>query len=146
MQRWLTQSFMMCGVGLLMQASIWQLVLGNTQLVMTSGEIDPHSVPYLTFANLVGTAIVFYGLHLRNWESSLWVEVSGYASMLWSLALWILFVYLTAGLPNTSYGLNLTEGFVIASFIRAYLIARYKWALHRDDVPTKLRLRQILGY
>lgn len=144
--RWLSQSFMMCGVGLLMQASVWQLVLGNTQLVMTYGELTTTSARYLSVANLIGTAIVFYALHLRDWEQSLWVEVSGYAAMLWSLLLWVLLVYLVVPLPNTSYGLNLTEGFVIASSIRAGLILSYKRAARRADLDRTIKLRQILGY
>lgn len=142
--RWLTQSFMMCGVGLLQQASIWQLVLGNTQLVMTYGELNTSSATYLSVANLIGTTIVFTGLHLRDWELALLMELSGYAAMLWSLLLWITLVYFVVPLPNTSYGLNLTEGFVIASGIRAVLILRYKWALHRHDVPRRVRLRRTL--
>lgn len=144
--RWLTQSFMMCGVGLLQQASIWQLVLGNTQLVMTYGELNTTSATYLSVANLVGTSIVFFALHLRDWELALWLELCGYAAMLWSLLLWITLVYFVVPLPNTSYGLNLTEGFVIASGIRAVLILRYKRALRRQDASTTITLRQTLGY
>jgi hypothetical protein len=146
LQRWLSQSFMMCGVGLMQQASLWQLVLGNTQLVMTNGELHTSSAIYLSVANLVGTSIVFYALHLRDWEQSLWLELCGYAAMLWSLLLWITLVYFVVPLPNTSYGLNLTEGFVIASGIRGVLILRYKRALRRGDVEAKVKLRLTLGY
>lgn len=145
LRRWLTKPFMLCGVGLLQQASIWQLVLGNSQVGMTFNELDPKSVVYLSVANLAGTSIVFYGLHLRDWEQSVRMEAAGYLAMLWSLLLWITLVYFVVPLPNTSYGLNLTEGFVIASGIRTVLILRYEWAMRHGDMERWLALRQTLG-
>jgi hypothetical protein len=145
LRRWLSQPFMLCGVGLLQQASIWQLVLGNSQTVMTSGELAPRSVVFLSIANLVGSTIVFYGLHLRDWEQSLSLELSGYLSMIWPLLLWVALVYLDVPLPNTSYGLNLTEGFVIASGIRIVLILRYRWAWWRGDIEAYRKLHRTLG-
>src|SRR6185312_10131675 len=94
------------------------------------GELDYRARLYLTLANLIGACICFYGLHLKDFELSLWVEASSYISLIGSLGLWIGMVYLTVPLPNTSYGLNLTEGFVLAvTVVRIPLILRYKRAL-----------------
>lgn len=143
MRRWATQSFIVCGVGLMWQASIWQLTLGDTQIAMI-GELGTQSHQPLSIATLVGTSITFHGLHLRDWEQSLWLEVAGYLATDWALVIWIVLVYTTIPLPNTSYGLNLTEGFAIANSIRLFWVLRYKWATHHHS-EKQFRLRRIIG-
>jgi hypothetical protein len=143
--RWLTNPFKVCEVALLWQANFQQLALTGP-IASMAGDLDYRSRLYLTLANLIGGGIAFYGLHLRDFEMSLWVEVCAYISLIGTLGWWVVLVYLTVPLPNTSYGLNSIEAFIIAAFIRSALVLRYKRALRRGaDVPRIARLRLILG-
>jgi hypothetical protein len=144
-RRWLTNPIKMFVVGMLWQANFQQLALTGP-VASLAGDLDYRSRLYLTLANLIGGCVCFYALHIRDFELSLWWELSAYLSLIGTLGMWITLVYLTVPLPNTSYGLNLTEAFVLAvTLIRAPEIMLYKRALRRSDAATQARLRQLLG-
>lgn len=145
LRRWLTNPVKMFIVGMLWQANFQQLALTGPTASL-AGDLDYRARLALTLANLVGGAICFYGLHLRDFELSLWVELSAYISLIGTLGMWVFLVYWSVPLPNTSYGLNLTEGFVLATaLIRAPEILWYKRALRRGDTNGIARMRLILG-
>lgn len=144
LSRWLTNPFKICIVAMLWQANFQQLALTGP-IASMAGDLNYQSRLLLTLTNLLGAAFCFFGLHLRDFEMSLWIELGSYIAMIGTLGLWVTLVYLTIPLPNTSYGLNLTEAVIIAACIRAPLILRYKRALRRGDVKKTARLRLILG-
>jgi len=133
--RWRVNEWQMLACGLIWQATIWQLTLSKADIKVLSclGEVDLKSQIALTCANLVGSSLAFYALHLRDLEVSLWVELCGYMSLVGTLGIWILMVYIREPLPNTGFGLNLTEAFVLASAIRMFKIVQYKRALHSHN-------------
>ena len=142
--RWLTNPFKVCIVAMLWQTNFQQLALSGP-VASLADDLDYRSRLYLTLANLVGACICFYALHLRDFEMSLWIELSSYIALIGTLGMWVGFVYWTIPLPNTSYGLNLTEAVVMAACIRAPLILIYKRALRRGDEPKTAKWRLILG-
>jgi hypothetical protein len=144
LHRWLTNPFKICIVAMLWQANFQQLALTGP-IASMAGDLDYQSRLLLTLANLVGACICFYSLHLRDFEMSLWIELGSYIALIGTLGLWVMLVYLTISLPNTSYGLNLTEAVIIAACIRAPLILIYKRALRRGDIPKQAKWRLILG-
>lgn len=144
MRRWLTNPFKVCLVAMLWQANFQQLALTGPS-PSVAGDLDYRGRLFLTVANLIGGCIAFVGLHLRDFEMSLWIEVSAYISLIGTLGIWITLIYLTVPLPNTSYGLNATEAFVLAAVIRSWLILRYKLAVAKRDIPKQARLGLILG-
>ena len=145
MHRWLTQPFKMFTVGMLWQTNFQQLALTGPVASLT-GDLDYRSRLYLTLANLIGGCICFYGLHIRDLERSLWIELGSYIALIPTLGMWVVLVYLTTQMPNTSYGLNLTEGFVLAAtLVRAPEILIYKRALRKGNIPKQAKWRLILG-
>lgn len=144
LHRWLTNPFKICIVAMLWQANFQQLALTGP-IASMAGDLDYQSRLFLTLANLVGACICFYSLHLRDFEMSIWIELGSYIALIGTLGLWVTLVYLTIPLPNTSYGLNLTEAVIIGACIRAPLILIYKRALRRGDIPKQAKWRLILG-
>jgi hypothetical protein len=144
LQRWLTTPLKMCVVAMLWQTNFQQLALTGP-VASLAGDLDYRSRLFLTVSNLIGACICFYSLHLRDFEMSLRIELGSYIALIGTLGLWVMLVYLTIPIPNTSYGLNLTEAVIIGACIRAPLILRYKRALHRGDVKKTTRMRLILG-
>jgi hypothetical protein len=100
----------------------------------------------LAAANLIGASFCFYALHMRDPDLSMTVELLGYISLTGTLTIWILLVYLQEPLPNTGFGLNLTEAFVLASIVRATKILKYKRAHRRGDLAGAVRLRKMLNF
>jgi hypothetical protein len=145
LKRWLTDPFQVCIIAMLWQANFQQLALTGPSSSL-AGDLDYRSRLYLTLANLVGACVCFYGLHLRDFERSLRLELGSFLALAWTLGIWVTMVYYTVTLPNTSYGLNLAEGTLIACVIRGVLIQRYKSSLKHGADPRKIaRLRLILG-
>lgn len=135
MHRWSTNPFQMYSLFLLMQVSLNQILIG----VPFNGPqeaLDRDAQIALAACNLLGSLISAYGLHLRNLERAMWVELCGYISLAGSLAIYVYLVFIMQPLPNTSFGLALTEAFTFASIHRSIQIIRHKRARRRDRLVT----------
>jgi hypothetical protein len=141
MRRWGNNPFQLYNLMLLLQVSVNQIVIGVPE-TSAQAALDHQAQVALAGCNLVGAAISAYGLHLRDFEFGLWVELSGYAALAGSLGIYITLVFLLFPMPNTSFGLALTEAFVLASIHRAVQIVRYKVARHRRTQIAAQRLRE----
>lgn len=76
----------------------------------------------LAFCNFVGGLICFGGLHLRDRDTALWVELCGYVALTGSLGIYTYIVWYLEPGPPTSYGIGMCEAFILASMHRAALI------------------------
>jgi hypothetical protein len=135
MHRWATNPFQLYSLLLLLQVSVNQIVIG----VPFNGPqeaLDRTAQIALAGCNLLGALISAYGLHLRNIERALWVELFGYVALAGSLGIYVGLVFLMQPLPNTSFGLALSEAFVFASLHRSIQIIRYKRARRRENHVT----------
>lgn len=133
MHRWATNPFQLYSLFLLMQVSANQIVIG----VPFNGPqeaLDRQAQIALAACNLLGSLICVYGLHLRNLDRALWVELCGYVALVGSLGIFVTLVFLMQPLPNTSFGLALSEAFVLASLHRSIQIIRYKLARRHDQL------------
>jgi len=144
MRRWGTNPFQLYNLFLLLQVSINQIIIGVPE-TSAQAALSHDAQVALAICNCTGAAISAYGLHLRDFETGLWIELSGYASLAGSLGLYIVMVFLLFPLPNTSFGLALIEAFVLASIHRSIQIVRYKRARRRGvRLEIELLRRRLL--
>lgn len=123
--RWMVNPFQMYATAFLVLVSTAQVGLGISPSTVVS-ELDRSTQMSLSFCNLVGASIVLYGLHLRGTESSLWMEMSGYVSLIFVLSVYIYLLTTHQYLANTTYGFAFSQAFVYASIHRSIQIFRYK--------------------
>lgn len=135
MHRWATNPFQLYSLFLLMQVSANQIVIG-VPFGGPQEALDRQAQIALAAVNLFGAVVSAYGLHLRNLERALWVELCGYVSLVGSLGMFVYLVFVMQPLPNTSFGLALSEAFVLASLHRSIQIIRYKLARRHDRLVT----------
>jgi len=139
MHRWATNPFQLYSLFLLMQVSLNQLVIGVPETSAQS-VLDVEAQTTLAACNFLGSVICAYGVHLRDTETGLWIELSGYVSLVGSLGIYVYLVFVLFPLPNTSFGLALTEAFLLAALHRSVQIIRYKRAKRRSDEVTRAAL------
>jgi hypothetical protein len=114
----------------LMLVSISQVVIGVSPATVQA-KLEPGAVLSIAGANLIGGTVTMIGLHLRDVEQGLWLEICGYASLTLTLIVYIGLASRQVNAPVATIGLALSEGFLFASFQRALQIILYKCALYR---------------
>lgn len=128
MHRWGSNPYQMYIISILLTTSITQLTFGVAASSVQADQLDYASQTALAVANLIGAAIAILGLHMKDIQTALWIEFFGLMSLIVTLGIWVFLVYITVALPNTSYGLNLSEACVLASIHRSIQIIMYKRA------------------
>lgn len=157
MVRWLRETFTLCRwnrnpfqmwmLVFLMQISTNQILVANSAMGAIAEQPRQAQV-MLSICNLVGGVIVFVGLHLRERVLGKWVELSGYLALTGSMGIYVWLVLAVSPLPNTSFGLGLSEAFVVASLHRWVLIVaekvRAEYRYRNREQLYRRRLRQAL--
>jgi hypothetical protein len=141
--RWGTHPFQMYPITFLMLVSISQVVIGVSPATVQA-KLEPGAVLAIAGANLIGGVVTMIGLHLKDVEQGLWLEVCGYASLTLTLIVYITLASRQVNAPVATIGLALSEGFLFASFHRALQIILYKWALYRRQQVRADRYRALL--
>lgn len=145
MHRWNANPFQMYMTFLLLQVSINQIVIGVPEN-SANAALDHEAQIALAACNLIGATISALALHMRDVQFALWLELAGYAALAGSLGIYVYLVFAMFPLPNTSFGLALTEAFVFASLHRSIWICWYKRARHRGRLAeASMLLRQLEG-
>lgn len=127
LNRWSLNPFQMYDIVMLAAVALGQIVLGASPGSIQEG-LDRHTLIALAVCNVVGSSWSLFGLHLRDLETGLWIELWGYLALTFVLCtyLWLLFHgQLNAG---ATYGFGFGEAFVFASIHRAIQIMLYKRA------------------
>ena len=145
-RRWGTNPFQLYNLLLLLQVSLWQLLIGvpPEEYPTAQGSLDHRAQIALVSCNLVGTVICAYGLHLRDAETGLWIECSGYIALIGSLGIYLAVAFALFPWPTASFGLALAQAFVLASIHRAVQIIQYKHARRRRTALEAELLRRRL--
>lgn len=126
MHRWAVNPWQLYTLFMLMQVSLNQIVIG----VPYNGpqeSLDRTAQIALAACNFLGSVICAYGVHLRDAEDGQLFELSGYLSLCGSLGIYVYLVFTMQPLPNTSFGLALSEAFLFASVHRSVQIAFARW-------------------
>lgn len=140
--RWQSNPFQMIATLILGIWAVLQIARGMTADTVLETELDRHAQLMLSSTNLFGALICLTGLHMRDWESALWVEVIGYVSLVGSLGIYLYLVAEKTGeVFNTSPGVGLSWAFVLASVVRTTQILRLKKAERHADELGRLVAR-----
>lgn len=128
--RWATDPFQLYDIFFLMLVSLAQVLIGVSPNSVQA-QFDKNTQLSLAAANFAGAAIAMVGLHLKDLETGLLVELWGYLSLSCTLAFYCIQLITTTHVPNAQLGFTLSEAFVFASLHRAIQIARYKYLRRR---------------
>jgi hypothetical protein len=129
LRRWNRNPFQMWMLVFLMSVSTNQIFYSDHGGAVS--DLARQAQVMLAACNLVGGLIVFVGMHLREKAMAHWVELCGYIALTGSMGIYVWLVLAVSTPPTTSFGLGLSEAFVIASLHRATLIARRKAKVER---------------
>lgn len=137
MRRWNRNPFQMWMLVLLNYVSFNQIFFTN--ITGAVSDLERRAQLLLAICNLTGGLFVLLGLHLREKAMAQWVELCGYIALVGSMGMYVWLVVRVSTPPNTSFGLGLSEAFVLASLHRAFLIARRRIKVEvtapRKEVP-----------
>lgn len=136
LHRWALNPFQMYDVTFLVAVAIAQVVIGVAPASALT-ELPRTTLVYLAVANVIGGSISLVGLHLRELEEALWVELCGYLILVFVLGIFITLVVQTQPAPNAGYGFGLSEAFVYAAIHRSVQILLYKRARRKSSKLAK---------
>jgi hypothetical protein len=139
--RWWSNPFQVCATMFLGLWSVLQLTAGVTPGGVFDTQIDLHAQQFVSSTNLLGALVCFTGLHMRDLETALWVEVIGYVSLIGSLCIYIGLVATSTSWYNSGYGYGLAIAFCLGSTIRSYQIFALKRAERRAHTLRDLVTR-----
>lgn len=144
--RWALNPFQLYSVTSLVMVSIAQVIIGVSP-GSVQAEFDKPAQLSLAASNLVGGIACLVGLHLRDLEMGLWIELWAYVSLTATMAFYA-FTLISGnhGIPIATLSFGLSEAFVLASLHRAIQIGTYKWALLRGNLETQERLKPKLTH
>lgn len=142
LHRWALNPFQMYDISFLMAVAIAQIQLGATP-GSVQADMDRHTLMALATCNMVGAGIALLGLHRRDLEDALWIELCGYLCLIFVLGYYVLLLSIHQVNTNASYGFAFSEAFVYAAIHRSAQIWLYKRARkkrqHLDDQATALK-------
>jgi hypothetical protein len=144
--RWALNPFQLYCVTFLLLVSMAQVVIGVSP-GSVQATFDKGTQLSLAGANMVGALACLVGLHLRDLEMGLWIELWAYFSLTATMAFYAFQIVATNhGVPIATLGFALSEAFVFASLHRAIQIAAYKWALLRGNFAAQERLKPLVTH
>lgn len=128
LHRWALNPSQMYSITFLLAAAIAQVELGSTPGGILADQLDRQTILSLAVANVIGGGIALFGLHLRDLESALWVELCGYLLLVFVVGIYVTLLIIHQPNANASYGFALSEAFVFSALHRGVQIALYKRA------------------
>lgn len=140
--RWTSNPYQLWGTTLLMTASISQIVIGvSPSSVFT--EIGHPVALQLAIGNFIGCIIIMFGLHLKDEDLAMNLEVSGAFSLVVTVGWYCWTVLHHQPLASTTLGLAMPEAFLFATFHRCLQIVTLRWAARtgRTELEERLKIR-----
>lgn len=125
--RWRINPFQMYFTSFLLLVSTAQMGMGVAPSSPAVHLYDNTQIA-LSFCAFWGTVIVLFGLHLRDIETGLWVEVCGYMPVIFTEGLSVYLMFATQVIPFTSHNFAFDQAMVYAALQRSIQIWLYKRA------------------
>lgn len=123
--RWRTDAFQMYFTAFLMLVSTAQLGLGAAPQ-SSQYHLEDATQNAVAFCCLWGVLIVMLGLHLKDVETGLWIEMSGYLCIFFVLSLSVYLQFTTQTLAFTTHSFAFDQAFVYAALQRSIQVWLYK--------------------
>ena len=128
--RWRTDPFQMYFTAFLMLVSTAQMGLGAAP-TSSQSHLATTTQLAVAFCSFWGVLIVMLGLHLKDVETGLWIECSGYLCIFFVLALAVFLQFTTQQLAFTTHAFAYDQAFVYAALQRSIQVWLYKRARRR---------------
>lgn len=141
--RWNTNPYQLWCTTFLMSSSLAQLIIGIVPSSVFT-EIERPVAVQLALTNFMGGAVVMFGLHLRNKDIGLNLELSGAMSLVATVGWYCVEIARHNILAGTTMGFALDEAFLFGSFHRAVQIIALKYARWRGHPRMESRMTQAL--
>jgi hypothetical protein len=129
-QRWMLNPFQMYDIVMLLAVAITQVLAGASPGSVQK-DLDYQTLAALAICNIAGSLIALFGLHLRELESALWIELCGYLALIFVMIVYLSLLFTNQLNATATYGFGFGEAFVFAAIQRSVQIALYKRARGR---------------
>lgn len=136
-QRWNTNPYQLWATLFLMLVSLSQMIIGAAPASVFT-EVERPVAFQVATVNFLGASVVMFGLHLRNQDRGLLLELAGTVSLVATLGWYASLVLHKENLAGTTLGFGLVEAFLFATLHRTIQILTLQWA----RITGKLRLEQ----
>jgi hypothetical protein len=142
--RWRTNPYQLWDTLMLITVSLSQVIIGAAPGSIFT-EVEKPVMFQLALVNLMGASIVMFGLHMRNKDLGLNLELAGAMSLVATLAWYCASVTSKQTLAGTTLGFGLAEAFVFATLHRSIQIITLKWARRYDKDDLAHDMKQALN-
>lgn len=138
-KRWSTNPYQLWATLLLMVVSLSQMIIGVAPTSVFT-EVERPVAFQVATVNFLGATVVMFGLHLRNQDRGLLLELAGTASLVGTLGWYIALVLHKQNLAGTTLGFGLVEAYLFGTLHRSIQIIALKWAQRTGKVALERRL------
>lgn len=142
-KRWNTNPYQLWATLFLMIVSMSQMIIGVAPTSVFTEVEHPVAFQAAT-VNFLGAAIVMFGLHLRNQDRGLSLELAGTISLVGTLGWYISLVLHKEDLAGTTLGFGLVEAYLFATLHRSIQIVVLKVARHSGNESLERRMTEAL--
>lgn len=142
-ERWRTNPYQLWGVTFLCLVSLSQMVIGVAPGTILS-EVEHPVMFQLAAVNFFGATVTLFGLHLRNQELGIALELAGSFSLVATLIWYCSMVISKQALAGTTLGFGFTQAFTFATLHRSFQILTLKYAQWRGKPHLEERTAQAL--
>lgn len=142
--RWNTNPYQLWSVTMIMIASLGGIIIGVAPSSVFT-EVERPVALQLALVNFMGAAVVMYGLHLKNKDVGLNLELSGGFSLVATLGWYCTSVLQHQLLASTTLGFAAIEAATFATLHRSIQILTKKWAENRGRPRLASRMSQALN-
>jgi hypothetical protein len=142
-QRWNTNPYQLWATLFLMIVSLSQMIIGVAPTSVFTEVEHPVAFQVAT-VNFLGAAIVMTGLHLRNTDRGLLLELAGTVSLVATLGWYISLVLHKENLAGTTLGIGLVEAYLFATLHRSIQIGTLKWAQYSGKLGLEQKMTEAL--
>jgi hypothetical protein len=142
--RWNSNPYQAWSTLFLMSASLAQIIIG----VMPSSvftEVEKPVAVQLALVNFMGASVVMFGLHMKNKNVGLSLELYGAASLVATIGWYCAEVIHSNILAGTTLGFGLCEAFLFATFHRGIQITILKYARWKNKPHLEKRVAAALN-
>jgi len=143
-QRWRANPHQMWGLTAVILVSVTQIVIGiaPTSVIV---ELEKPVALQIALINFIAAIVVMFGLHLKNSEIGLSLELYGSISLVGVLAWYVVTVHIREPLSSATIGFMLTEAFLAGTFHRMVQIMALKTARWRDKPALAASIKHDLA-
>lgn len=142
--RWNTNPYQLWATAFLVVVSLSQVIIGVAPGTIFT-EIERPVQLTVAIANLIGSTVVIIGLHLRNKEVGIQLELLGAITLVATMAWYCYNTLHRQTLASTTLGFGLAEAFVFGTLHRSIQIITLNYAKWQNKPGLELKMSSQLN-